>query len=94
MTVLLPRRTFSPLLGRLLHDRTADKTARAVSRVQGVTAIIVPYDIESRIARVASTGDEELIAREATEMECSPLATPTRRALVEPDTADSPEADR
>jgi amino acid transporter len=49
VTVLLPRRTFSPLLGRLLHDRTADKMARAVSRIRGATAIIVPYDIESRI---------------------------------------------
>ncbi|QLL06837.1 APC family permease [Mycobacterium vicinigordonae] len=51
VTVLLPRRTYSPLLGRLLHDRTADKMARAVSRIRGATAIIVPYDIESRIAR-------------------------------------------
>lgn len=56
VTVLLPRRTFSPLLGRLLHDRTADKMARAVSRIRGATAIIVPYDIESRIARVAPKG--------------------------------------
>jgi amino acid transporter len=52
VTVLLPRRTYSQLLGRLLHDRTADKMARAVSRIQGATAIIVPYDVESRIARV------------------------------------------
>lgn len=56
VTVLLPRRTYSPLLGRLLHDRTADKMARAVSRVPGATAIIVPYDIESRIARAAPQG--------------------------------------
>ncbi|OBI09121.1 DNA-binding protein [Mycobacterium sp. E2462] len=53
LTVLLPRRTYSPLLGRLLHDRTADRMARAVSRIPGATAIIVPYDIESRIARIA-----------------------------------------
>lgn len=52
VTVLLPRRTYSAMLGRLLHDRTADKMARAVSRIQGATAIIVPYDVESRIARV------------------------------------------
>jgi len=54
VTVLLPRRIFSPLLGRLMHDRTADKMARAVSRIPGVTAIIVPYDIDSRIARSGS----------------------------------------
>ena len=52
VTVLLPRRTYSAMLGRLLHDRTADKMARAVSRIPGATAIIVPYDVESRIARV------------------------------------------
>jgi hypothetical protein len=57
VTVLLPRRTYSPLVGRLLHDRTADKIARAVSRIPGAAAQIVPYDmqivpydIESRIA--------------------------------------------
>ncbi len=51
VTVLLPRREYAPLVGRLLHDATADKMARAVSRIPGATAIIVPYDIESRIAR-------------------------------------------
>jgi hypothetical protein len=54
VTVLLPRRTYSPLLGRLLHDRTADKMAHAVSRINGATAIIVPYDIHSRIAQLAT----------------------------------------
>ncbi|GAB4595254.1 APC family permease [Mycobacterium avium subsp. hominissuis] len=51
-TVLLPRRTYSALVGRLLHDRTADKIARAVSRIPGAAAQIVPYDIESRISEV------------------------------------------
>ncbi|BBX65515.1 DNA-binding protein [Mycobacterium saskatchewanense] len=55
-TVLLPRRTYSPLIGRLLHDRTADKIARAVSRIPGAAAQIVPYDIESRIAEVTRAG--------------------------------------
>ncbi|BBY22490.1 DNA-binding protein [Mycobacterium stomatepiae] len=52
VTVLLPRRTYAPLVGRLLHDRTADKIARAVSRIPGAAAQILPYDIESRIAEV------------------------------------------
>ena len=52
VTVLLPRRTYSPLLGRLLHDRTADKTARVISRIPGATAQIVPFDMKSRIAEV------------------------------------------
>jgi hypothetical protein len=33
VTVVLPRRSSPPLLGRLLHDRTADKIARLVSRI-------------------------------------------------------------
>ena len=55
-TVLLPRRTYSALVGRLLHDRTADKIARAISRIPGAAAQIVPYDIESRIAEVTRPG--------------------------------------
>ena len=69
VTVLLPRRTYSALLGRLLHDRTADKMARAVSRIQGATAIIVPYDVESRIARVDADALAARVARETAEGE-------------------------
>ena len=50
VTVILPRRSYSPLLGRLLHDRTADKIAAAVSRVPRSAATIVPYDVPSRVA--------------------------------------------
>src|SRR5271154_1069932 len=67
VTVLLPRRTYSAMLGRLLHDRTADKMARAVSRIQGATAIIVPYDVESRIARVDPDALAKRVARETSE---------------------------
>ena len=35
--------------GRLLHDRTADKIARAVSLIPDAAATIVPYDVQSRI---------------------------------------------
>ncbi|AKT51246.1 amino acid permease [Arsenicicoccus sp. oral taxon 190] len=44
VTVLLPRRTYGAVLGRLLHDKTADRLAAAVSRVHGVAATIVPFD--------------------------------------------------
>jgi hypothetical protein len=44
VTVLLPRRAYGPL-GRLLHDRTADKIANAVSRTPNAAATIVPYDV-------------------------------------------------
>ena len=44
VTVLLPRRTFRRLSQRLLHDRTADRIAEAVSRIPHVAATIVPFD--------------------------------------------------
>jgi len=49
VTVVLPRRSYSPLLGRLLHDRTADKIAAVVSRVPNSAATIIPFDVESRV---------------------------------------------
>ena len=50
VTVILPRRSYSPLLGRLLHDRTADKIAATISRIPRSAATIVPYDVPSRVA--------------------------------------------
>jgi amino acid transporter len=49
VTVVLPRRSYSAWLGRLLHDRTADKIAAVVSRIPRSAATIVPYDVESRV---------------------------------------------
>jgi amino acid transporter len=55
ITVLLPRRTYAPLVGRLLHDRTADRMAAAISRVPGATAQILAYDVGSRIAQATGS---------------------------------------
>jgi hypothetical protein len=63
VTVLLPRRSYAPLLGRLLHDRTADKVAKAVSRVEDAAATIVPYDVQSRIRETFPDLFEERITR-------------------------------
>ena len=49
VTAILPRRSFSPLLGRLLHDRTADKIAGVVSRVPNAAATIILFDVQNRI---------------------------------------------
>jgi hypothetical protein len=49
VTVVLPRRGYAPLLGRILHDRTADKIAEVVSRVPNAAATIIPFDVESRV---------------------------------------------
>jgi amino acid transporter len=61
VTVVLPRRSYSALLGRLLHDRTADKIAAVVSRIPRSAATIVPYDVESRV-RVLQERQAEKIA--------------------------------
>ncbi len=50
LTLLLPRRSYSPLLGRLLHDQTAEEIARPISQLSRVVATIVPFDVERIIS--------------------------------------------
>ena len=69
VTVLLPRRTYAPLLGRLLHDRSADKIARAISLIPDAAATIVPYDVESRIKEAYPDVFEHRVAREIDKVE-------------------------
>jgi hypothetical protein len=38
-----------PLAGRLLHDHTADRTARVVSRVPNAAATIVPFGVRHKV---------------------------------------------
>ncbi len=69
VTVLLPRRTYAPLLGRLLHDQTADKISRAVSRIPDAAATIVPYDVQSRIRQAFPDILEQRIATKVEQIE-------------------------
>jgi hypothetical protein len=69
VTVLLPRRTYAPVLGRLLHDQTADKISRAVSRVPDAAATIIPYDVQSRIRQAFPDIMEQRIASKIEEIE-------------------------
>jgi amino acid transporter len=52
VTAVLPRRSYSAWLGRLLHDRTADKMAAAVSRIPHAAATIVPFDVSNRLQTI------------------------------------------
>ena len=56
VTAILPRRSFTPIVGRLLHDRTADKMASAISRIPYAVATIVPFDVRSRVESLTSRG--------------------------------------
>jgi hypothetical protein len=52
VTAILPRRSYSPVVGRLLHDRTADKIAAVVSRIPHAAATIVPFDVDNRVQAI------------------------------------------
>jgi len=80
VTVLLPRRTFARLLGRLLHDRTADKIAQAVSRIPDAAATIVPYDVESRVREAYPDQFEQRLANEIEKLRAWCLSRTTRRS--------------
>ena len=56
LTLLLPRRSYSGFLGRLLHDQTAEEIAAPISQLSRVVATIVPFDVD----RITSTSKPEL----------------------------------
>jgi amino acid transporter len=71
VTVVLPRRSYSALLGRLLHDRTADKIAAVVSRIPRSAATIVPYDVESRVRVLQERQAAKLAAQTSADQQVS-----------------------
>ena len=81
VTVILPRRGYSPLIGRMLHDRTADKIAAVVSRVPNAAATIIPFDVQNRL--------QVLQRKQATVM--LPMPEPSRPGA--PDNAEEAERD-
>jgi hypothetical protein len=56
LTLLLPRRSYSGFLGRLLHDQTAEQIAAPISQLPRVVATIVPFDVD----RITSTSKIEV----------------------------------
>jgi hypothetical protein len=56
VTILLPRRSFHAS-SRLLHDRTADAIAGAVSKLPHVAAMIVPFDVAGAIEELQAKRD-------------------------------------
>ncbi len=49
VTVVLPRRCYPAMAGRILHDRTADRIARAVSHIPDAAATIIPFDVAHHV---------------------------------------------
>jgi amino acid transporter len=50
LTLLLPRRSYSGFLGRLLHDQTAENIAAPISQLSRVVATIMPFDVTKMIS--------------------------------------------
>lgn len=50
LTLLLPRRSYSRFLGKVLHDQTADTIAAPISQLSNVVATIIPFDVEGIIS--------------------------------------------
>lgn len=57
LTLLLPRRLYRGMLGRLLHDETAEQIARPISELPRVVATIVPIDVNRLLARNSEIPD-------------------------------------
>ena len=55
LTLLLPRRSYSRFLGRVLHDQTAEAIAAPISELQRVVATIVPFDVEKILSGADSS---------------------------------------
>jgi amino acid transporter len=85
VTILLPRRAYGPL-AQLLHDRTADQIAKAVSRNRGVAATIVPYDVHSRISQEFPDKLEQRVERRLAQIQARvwQSETPTLSAYAHP----------
>ena len=63
LTLLLPRRSYSRFLGRVLHDQTAEAISAPISQLERVVATIIPFDVE-RILEVGSRGKTAVVANE------------------------------
>jgi hypothetical protein len=85
LTLLLPRRSYSRFLGRLLHDQTAEEIAAPISQLKRVVATIIPFDLSN----IVSDKPTELIAPKvaapvATSKAAAPVAAPVVATPVAP----------
>jgi len=93
VTVVLPRRSYSRLAGRLMHDRTADKIAAVVSQIPHSAATIVPFDVrrrlevlqESQAGREQQPGGQPLTAAQPGGGATTTLLAPTAEPATTPE---------
>ena len=79
LTLLLPRRSYSRVLGKVLHDQTAEQIARPISQIPRVVATIIPFDVakllEERPIELHEAHETKTRAKEAV------VASPTKRMV-------------
>jgi len=78
LTLLLPRRSYSGALGRILHDRTAEVISAPISQLPRVVATIIPFDVERIIS------GHTILRHEDHKVEATQLQSKTRRVVDEP----------
>jgi amino acid transporter len=74
LTLLLPRRSYSRFLGRVLHDQTAEAISAPISQLERVVATIIPFDVE-RILDSKTRGKPVLVSNEP-EVKAKKIALP------------------
>lgn len=79
LTLLLPRRSYSRYLGRLLHDQTAESIASAIAQLDRVVATIVPFDVEKIL-----DGKVKLVPNSEQPIEVSAATAPSRPEFESP----------
>jgi hypothetical protein len=79
LTILLPRRSYSRFLGRLLHDQTAEEIAAPISQLERVVATIVPFDVNS-----ITSGKKLELHREKSEAVVAPVEEKVKPAQEAP----------
>ncbi|CAB4905692.1 unannotated protein [freshwater metagenome] len=75
LTLLLPRRSYAPILGKLLHDQTAEDIARPISQLPRVVATIVPFDV----AKIISGKSALAPSSEPQEVAIAPTSKPIKK---------------
>ena len=80
LTLLLPRRSYSGALGRILHDRTAEVISAPISQLPRVVATIIPFDVDRIIS------GHSVLQHENHSVDSAPKKSQTRRVADEPAT--------
>ena len=81
LTLLLPRRSYSFFLGRLLHDQTAEEIARPISQLPRVVATIIPFDVE----KIISGEKVDVHAEHDMAQSLQPMTVPAHRDPIDDD---------